>query len=292
MSEKILIDTGPSDRGFHRLEAYLRCPMLAAWGYGQGRAEGPNSRFPPGPPLVRGSIGHAGLAHVYAIQRATQLGEDPARYYRPLEAMELVAGQFGELGESMLPIAARAVRLYCEHFASERWKIISVEEQEETSFLGYRYTARVDLQYSDRSGKIWYMDHKFVNKVEAKVLRRYVLSGQVLGLIHLGARKHGSNFGGVQLNLVGCAVPGFLRYVPEPAPWMLERFPGVVMRAEQGIQDLERMIGPGGIDAPLEPLPASPSEHTCMTSYGECPAFAWCQWGSRGITGMSEVGEE
>jgi PD-(D/E)XK nuclease superfamily protein len=261
--------------------------MLFAWGYGQGGSNPERAKsFPPGPPLVRGSIGHAGLAHVYARQLATQDGTDPDRYYRPLEAMTLVAGTFGDLGEAVLPVAARAVRSYCEHYSTERWRIVGVESAEETSFLGYRYTARVDLKYMDRSGKVWYMDHKFVGKIESKVLRRYILSGQFLGLIHLGSRLHGSDFGGVQLNLVGCNVPGFLRVVPEPAPWMLERFPGVVLRAEQGIQDLERMMGPGGVENPSEPLPAAPSEHTCWTSYGPCPAFELCRWGSGSILEM------
>lgn len=291
--ERVLINTGPSERGWHRLEAFLRCQELYAWGYGhggrveealKGEGEPVASRFPPSAPLVRGSIGHAGLAHVYSRQRATQRGEDPDRYYKPLAAMELVAATFGELGAGMLPIAARAVKAYCEHYSSETAEVISIEEQEETEFFGCRYTARVDRKFRDRSGKIWYEDHKFVGRIESKVARRYVLSGQVLGMIHLGSRRYEDQFGGVRLNLIGCNSLGFARIIPEPAPYQLAKFPYTVKYAEEGIQRLEELIREG------EPPPASPSEHTCMTSYGECPAFELCRWGGRAIISLGGSG--
>lgn len=286
MSQKILINTGPSPRGWHRLEAFLRCPQLYAWGYGQGGSNPERAaRFALTPPLVRGSLGHAGLAHTYARLYAAQWNADPDKYYKPLEAMDRVAAEFGDLGREMLPIASAAVRRYVERFGHERWEIVGVEKLEETEFLGYRYTARVDLEYRDRSGKIWFMDHKFVGKIEAKVQRRYAMSGQVLGLWHLGARKHGTAFGGVQMNLVGCNDDSFLRFVPEPAPFMLQKFPSVVAAAEVGIELLETEINDG------TPIPASPSEFTCMTSYGECPAFELCRWGAPQEAAPIQIGD-
>jgi len=277
---KTLIDTGPSRRGWHRLEAHLRCPQLYAWGYGQAGSsdsetvERSRLRFPPGPPLVRGSIGHVGLAHLYARLQAVQEGEDPNRFYLPLEAMGLVADSFGDLGLEMLSVATRVVGAYAKHFGREKWKIIGVEKEEETHFGQYLYTARVDLEYQDRAGKIWFLDHKFVSKLEAKVLNRYTLSGQILGLMHLGARKHGDRFGGVQLNLLGVNPTSFIRHVPDPAPWLLERFPELVKHAEEAISRTEDLIRQNLI------VPASPSEFTCYNSYGRCPAHELCRWGT------------
>src|SRR3990172_2902807 len=281
MSERILLDTGPSERGFHRIEAYLRCPQLFAWGYGQAGSRDPKvrersiSRFPPTPPLVRGSLGHVGLAHLYARQKATQCGADPAVYHLPLKAMELVAAKFGDLGAEMLPIAVKAVRAYVNHYFTEKRRILAVEEQEETLFHGDRYTARVDLEWIDRAGKVWFTDHKFCSKLESKTLRRYLLSGQFLGLQWLGARKFGDQFGGVEINLIGCGDPiSFLRKVPDPAPYRLERYPDDVRLAEEGIKRLEDLI------ARKQPIPANPSEFTCYSSYGECPSFEFCRWGA------------
>jgi len=187
--------------------------------------------------------------------------------------MCLVADSFGDLGAQMLPVAAKVVRAYAEHFGREKWKIIGVEKEEETRFGQYLYTARVDLEYEDRAGKIWFMDHKLVSKLEAKVLNRYTLSGQILGLMHLGSRKYGDQFGGVQLNLLGVNPISFIRHVPDPAPWLLERFPELVIQAEEAISRTEELLRQNLV------VPASPSEFTCYNSYGRCPAFELCRWG-------------
>lgn len=271
---KILINTGPSARGWHRLESHLRCPTLYSWGYGQ-TATNPDAaaRFPPTAPLVRGSIGHAGLAHLYAMQREIVAGRDPSTYYSPLEAMRLVADTFGELGAAQLPVAARVVAAYAERYATERLTIVAIEEPIETSFLGWRYTARADLIWEDHAGKVWIVDHKIVSKIESKVISRYTMSGQVLGLIHLGARIYGTRFGGVRLNLLGVNPISFSRVSPDAAPWLLERFPEIVKHAEEGIAQTERLIELG------KTVPAAPSEHTCFGSYGPCPAYDLCRWG-------------
>lgn len=275
MNDKILLNAGPSARGWHRLEAHLRCPQLYAWGYGQGGSNPERAAaFPPTIPLVRGSIGHVGLAHCYARVKAAQDGTDPDRFYSPLDAMQLCADSFGDLGRQCLPVAAKVVRAYAQRYGSEPFRVLSIEEPTETVFEGYRFTARVDLVIEDAGGKVWILDHKFVSRIGSKVHRRYILSGQFLGLAHLGFRAYGGRFAGVRLNLVGCNVPGFSRETIEPAPWMLERFPAIVRHAEEGIARTEELISRGEI------VSASPSEHTCMGSYGECPAFSMCRWGS------------
>ena len=278
-SSKILIDTGPSRRGFHRLEAHMRCARLYALGYGRAGSGGETAemsrrRFPPASPLVRGSIGHVGMAHLYARLRAVQRREDPDAYYVPTEAMGIVADSFGELGQEMLPIASRTVRAYAKHYARENIEVLGVEDEEEVNFYDkFLYTARVDLEYRDRSGKVWFADHKLVNKIEGKVLSRYVLSGQFLGLAHLGARKWGDAFAGVAVNLLGVNPISFVRVAPDPAPWMLERFPEMVALTEESIARTEQLISVG------RNTPASPSEFLCYTPYGRCPAFEMCRWG-------------
>jgi hypothetical protein len=270
----ILLNAGPSDRGWHRLEAALRCGQLYAWGYGQGGSNPERAaNFPPTMPLVRGSIGHVGLAHCYARMKAAQAGADPNDFYPPLDAMRLCAESFGDLGAECLPAISKVVRGYAQHYGTEPFRVLDVEVPVETDFLGCRFTARLDLVVEDLGGKVWIYDHKFVGRIEPRVHQRYTLSGQFLGLAHLGHRLYGPRFGGVRLNLIACTRPGFDRTSPEPAPWMLERFPHVVRHAENLIAEIERCLAAG------EPVPASPSEHTCMTSYGPCPAFDACRWG-------------
>jgi hypothetical protein len=274
---KILLECGPSERGFHRLEAYWRCGQLFAWGYGGGGSNAERAkRFPPTEPLVRGSIGHAGLAHLYARLQAVQLGEDPGQFYSSTEAMRLVAETFGELGASMLPVAAGAVADYAKHYGTESPRVIGVERPVETLFEGWRYTARIDLEVEDRAGLVWIVDHKILSSVRASAVRRYTLSGQFLGLQHLGMHVHGERFGGVQLNLIGVSPRGFHREVIDPAPWLLTRYPKLVAQAEEGIARLEAERARLG-DAFV--APACPSEQVCWTAYGRCPCFELCRWG-------------
>lgn len=267
----ILINSGPSDRGFHRLESWLRCPQLYAWGYGRKGA----ARFPPRLPLVRGNLVHVGLAHSYARAKAVQEGRDPADYYPPLEAVELASREFPpDLVEQASLVVPKVLRAYVQHYGTEPYRIVAVEEQREMEFFGYRYTARVDLEIEDAGGKVWWLDHKTCNKIESKVFDRYTLSGQFLGLQHLGFKVWGEKFGGVLLNLLGCAgTPTFAREAIEAAPWALERFPWIVKHAEEGIAATEALLARG------EPVPMAVSEHVCMTSYGRCPAHDLCRLG-------------
>jgi len=268
-----LIDTGPSPRGWHRLESVLRCAQLYAWGYGQ---RGGSDRFPSAAPLVRGTLGHVALAHLYARLRCVQEGQDPEEFLPAHEAIQAVAERFGDLGASQLPIVGRAVKAYLERYRgdAERYRVLGVERLLETDFLGYRYTARVDLEFEDAAGRVWLADHKFVHRIEGKAFRRYTMSGQFLGLTHLGAKEWGPRFGGVLLNLVGCQEPhSFAREPVDSAPWQLERFPMTVVQAEERIAALEEAIDRG------LPAPASPSEFTCWTPYGPCPAFEACRFG-------------
>lgn len=272
---KILIDTGPSPRGWHRLEAYLRCPRLFALGYGRSGESAEmmaanQIRFPPTYPLVRGTIGHVGLAHLYARLMASQAGADP-EYYRPFEAMGIVAERWGEMGveaeSSLRPLLAKYLPIYA---GDSKKSIIGVEMLLEMEFEGeggleFPYTARADLVYRDPAGKVWIMDHKITGRIESKSLYRYTLSGQFLGLTHLGFARWGDAFGGVVVNLLGEKDQRFLRDVIPPAPWALAEFPRTVVATELAIARGD--------------FPPTFSEFTCMTPYSRCPAWDFCRWG-------------
>lgn len=267
----ILLDTGSSGpNGWSSISRFLRCPELFFW---TERVEEEEKPLPLEAPLVRGSIGHAGLAHLYERARLTQRGEGFGHLLSPTEAMAAVAESFGVLGESQLPVALPVVEAYARRHALERLEIVGVERLATTEFGGHPYTARIDLEYRD-NGKVFFLDHKFVSRIAGKIHRRYTLSGQILGLWHLGAREYGSSFGGVVLNLLGVKPIDFSRSTPEPAPWMLTRFPEIVARAHEGIaRERAAMREPGYV------VQATPSEYTCWPYNRPCPAFESCRWG-------------
>ena len=268
MNEKILINTGPSPRGFHRLEAFFTCPMKYRWN--MKLAEAGHVRDPSFA-LVRGSIGHAGLAHHYARKVAVLKGKDPDRFYSPLDAMIRVADLLGDSGHVALKEAHRAFEFYVAAFAAETWEVIGIERLLETEFEGFRYTARADLVVKIGS-KVYMVDHKFVGRIEDKTFQRYSLSGQFLGQHHLGLREFGSDFGGVLINAVGCKTLAVERRAPEPAPFALGRYPAQVARVERQIAMLAEL--------PDENWNMAVSEYACFTPYGKCDHFDRCRWGT------------
>ena len=284
---RILLDTGPSARGFHRLESWLRCQRLFALGYGRS-GESPEmaaanlARFPPTLPLVRGSVAHVGLAHLYARWAASTEGQDPEVFYRPHEAMRIVAEKYGSLGAELLGPVTELMKAYCARYPKETFKVVGVEKLLEMDLGGpFRefpiqlpYTARADLIYEGRDGKVWICDHKCVAKVDNGSTLRYTLSGQFLGLQWLGFRHYGERFGGVVVNFLGMQGPTFHRKTLDPAPYALEKFPATVRMAEEGIARIME-----GAERGVE-APGSFSEFTCMTPYGPCPAVHLCRFGA------------
>lgn len=284
---KILINSGPSRRGWHRLELFLRCPQLWIYRY---IIQAPYLVNAERMPLVRGSLGHVGLAHHYARMRAAQRGENPDSYYDVEEAMELVAPTFGDMGPDILPVARGAVRFYCQKYATEQVKVLDVEREVEAQVRWngrgpYLFTQRIDLAYEGADGRVWIEDHKFVAQMRAKVPKRYTLSGQFQGLQWFGRAIYGERFGGVRVNII--QVPNkdpvfgtdarVERIRLEPAPAMLERFPQLVCDAEEGIARLTEEIE-SGRRSPYQ-APAAAQEQVCQGPYGLCDAFEACRWG-------------
>jgi hypothetical protein len=232
-------------------------------------------------PLVRGAIGHVGLAQLYARLWAVQHGYDVECFAEPGIAMGVVARGFGALGEEMLAVVLPLVRDYATRYSAEPFRVVEVEKEHRTQLgaglpgappEGYLYTARLDLVAEDASGQVWIYDHKIVSKLEAKTFDRYSLSGQFLGQRLLGREAWGDRFGGIRLNLL--AVGGrFARADVPRAPWMEAHFPEVVVAAEKRIAEVDRGLASGRFPG------AAPTEVTCMTPYGACDALDFCRWG-------------
>lgn len=305
----ILIDSGPSEAGWHRLESFLRCPQLYAYEHVlKLDLEGDKE------PLVRGSLVHVGLAHHYAIKGAPQrkkkgalqdgveweeackdsqgrfLGvvphviTDPDRFYSPMDAMALAADRWTAEGSKIalkiLPYAQAMVQAHNDHWrgtSRERFEIVGVEFPMRASVHGVLYTARIDLAIRTRQG-VKIIDHKTAaNPTSARTMNRYQLSGQIHGLRHFGMMKWGRHFAGLEINVVGATEPyAFKRQAPAASPHMTNCFEQVILDAESGIQSLLR----AGRD-PWE-WPKAASEHVCMNTYGpqgKCPAWDLCAWG-------------
>lgn len=265
-TSKILINTGPSPRGVHRLEQALICPQLYAYRH---RLEKETSNKDA---LVKGSLLHVGLAHYYAQQRAVQRGEDPAAYHDPLPAIELASAEWGVTGTAWKALASQAVSAYMTQYMMEKFTIIGVEDLVETMIGPYRLTARWDLVTQDSQGKFWIYDHKSTGRIVAKTSERYTMALQFLAMQYMGREKFGDKFGGVRINLVGLTPVGhFHRTSPEAAPNALMRFPQIV-------EDAEAIIERYATRDPWD-WPKAASEQVCQRPYGPCDYLDLCRWG-------------
>jgi len=267
--DRLLIFTGPSPRGWHRLQLFLECPQRYAWNYLAG-LKGINEDAPP---LVKGSLVHLGLAQHYAQLREKQQGRDPKLYFDPIEAIDIMIEakpHWKDHGE----LAKRVTEAYLVKWRNERFKIVAVEELLEAQIEGYRFTGRMDLVVEDSEGKIWIIDHKTTGRLQAQQRKFYSVSGQILGYQTLGKIHFGDRFGGMRLNMIQHGGDfKFERFNVDPAPKMMERWPSAVKDAEEGIQ---KLLDEG---RPADKWPIAPSELVCFHRYGPCNYIEQCKWG-------------
>ena len=270
--DRLLIFTGPSPRGWHRLQQFLECPQRYAWQYEAG-LQGMDENAPP---LVKGSLIHLGLAQHYARMREEQKGRDPERYFPPAEGIDLLAATKGGAWAEHAQLCKDVVEAYQEKWRNERLKIVMVEEMLDGNVGGHRFTGRLDLAYEDRQGRIWAMDHKSTGFLSSKQRKFYSVSGQILGYTWLARAKFGERFGGFRLNMIqhGRGEFKFERYEVDPAPRMLARWPQTVVDAEEGIAAME-----ASGRAP-DNWPMVASELTCFHRYGACKFLEQCKWGA------------
>lgn len=280
-----LINAGPSRWGWSSVEAFARCERL----YYLTRVVPARAGLPspPGPaapisePLIRGQIGHVGLAHEYARRWCVRHGQDPEAYYDRATAMRMAAQVHGDLGKTVLETVEPIVDGYFAYYDSlgEQLDVQAVEYEVSAVLAdGKDISQRLDLVVRDVNGQFWIYDHKLVNSPTD--VDRYTLSGQFLLMHHFGRAYYREHFGGVRLNLLGTRADSdeeklppekrYRRRSPEPAPAALASFPGFVIELRRRIAEREGL----GREAYLPAF----NEQVCVTAYGRCPCFTVCQW--------------
>lgn len=279
----ILISTGSSGEwGAHGTEDATRCMRLVAL-----RKSGFD--FSMADALVRGSIGHVGLAHHYARKWARENGENEESFYPPKEAMRLEAEKLG--GTKFLSLLSGLYDYYAQTYEKEVVEVVSLEEvysaeiprlfdvngvaygNSATRPPPWKHTQRIDLVARERDGKIYLWDHKFLAEPTADgVVETYSLSVQFVGLQYLGRLHFGKEFGGVRVNAIGHRNGKLVRELIPPAPGALKNFPYVIDEARRRVEFWKK-ADPSG-----ESWPKALSETVCKNQYGICGAFKHCKW--------------
>jgi hypothetical protein len=270
---KKLLCTGPSPRGWHRLQLALECTQKYAFHYEMelGNNEGAKKDSLP---LVKGSMLHLALAHHYKRLQAVQQGNDPEEWEEPVTALRRIAEMNGRVWSSVLQNCIETYHAYCDRWSSENLKILEVERMAYTKIGPYLFTGRFDLIYEDRRGKVFVMDHKTTGRIYASQKKFYGISGQLTGYSYLGYQIYGNRFAGLVLNQIQHKEPfKFLRLPLPPAPHLLTRFPQIVQDAEDRIESVRKT------GRPPTNWPMAANELTCFSRYGACPYLDRCRWG-------------
>ena len=129
-----IIYTGPSPRGWHRLQQAAECLQKFAWQYEAPKVEGKRKKTSPA--LAKGSLIHLALAQHYAQIRAIQQGKDPEEWCDPKEAVELIAKLEGTQEFAQVAVDAyEAYRFQYPHDKDEM-EIIAIEDLANTKIQG------------------------------------------------------------------------------------------------------------------------------------------------------------
>ena len=282
VEDPLVISTGPSPRGWHRLQMAAECLQRYAWGY----ENGPRKDISKKPPLAIGSLIHLALAQHYCRMKQEQDGKNPNEYMDPVEAVQLVAEVQGN--QKHVPNVVETYSAYARRY----WQDINEREifAVEVLFDGsldptpmeqlageepYRLTGRVDLMFKDLGGQLWGEDHKSTGRLTKRHKEYFAVSGQLLGYEHICRQKH-PELAGFKINLIqhgGSTEPKFERIT-------LPRRPALEAQFVRRAIDIERAIARmKAEDRPVDEWPKAMSELTCYHRYGACDYIDQCRFG-------------
>jgi len=278
-----IIYTGPSPRGWHRLQLAAECLQKYAWTY---EVPKPKDRVTSAP-LAKGSLIHLALAQHYARMRAGLtpdeqdlsdlggVGDNIDDWVDPARAVDLISQLEGT--QQYAGVALDAYHAYVKNYPHDatKWKILEVEEIMEVQIAGrYRLTGRADLVIEDLGGRVWVVDHKSTARLTARHKQFYSVSGQLLGYSHMGRQKYGDRFAGLIVNLIQHGTPKFERIVLPRSPNLEAKFERIVVDIEESVERIQAE----GRDP--SDWPKAINELTCYHRYGACDFIDQCRWGA------------
>lgn len=219
---RLLLNAGASEAGFSGISTFKRCPQLYAYRKVLGLD------LDDGAPLVKGSLLHIGLAHLYRRIQLALGGGNPDAYHEPLRAVSLLAEDFERGCElpglqrppreaaKWVPLIHQTLLDYWTAHMHDRPNILMVEEQirvglrwsprggrvaevrllapGEPAGPGWRlYTQRLDMVEVGRDGVLEIVDHKSTAYLKAGSdgsVDTYSMHGQFWGAERLGRLRY------------------------------------------------------------------------------------------------------
>jgi len=274
-----ILDTGPSPRGWHRLQSMLECPQKYAWQYELGVSTFNDES----PALIKGSMMHMALAQYYYRKKNEQEGKDVDEWMEAKAALQAKGVTEAFWGPYVDQISD-CYDQYLDFWGQEDWTVEEVEKLAYCRIGDHLFTGRFDLIIKDKHDKIYVMDHKTTSRIQANQAKYYGISGQLVGYAYMAKAIYGDRFAGVILNQIQhTGKMKFKRINLPPAPNLIAEFPQIVMDTEKRIKELQTD------DRDPTKWPKAINELTCYSRYGACPFMDQCKWGTQPTVETTEI---
>jgi len=274
-----LIHTGPSPHSGHKIDKFIRCPQL--YSYTELMTPLPLGERQDSPALVKGTLGHQGLAHYYRRKQALMQDEDPNQWWQPARAIEERAAQNGGMWLDFVGIAQTTVSSYIRAMDGQNIEVVGVEEVMETE-VEFRDTRWPLTRSADLIVKVGHLyrivDHKFVGRLNKRTVDRYALSGQFLDYARIGRARWGNAFDGAWINFIewpdlASDMPKIQQIRAPAAPQAVEARGTQLAMAYAGREELAKRA------TDHWDYPKRLHEQICNGPYGLCNAIELCRWG-------------
>ncbi len=303
-----LLSTGPSSEySGHGIDKYIRCPQL--WAYANLIEPKPFRRMVgANPGMTKGTMGHVGLGHHYQRMWARQHGQNAARWWSPLLAVEVLAESRGPEWERWVPFVQLGLRRYFAPYERERFTVLGVEmvlamtitvNMPDGRTLQFPVTRSADLVIALPDGRVIIIDHKCRSVVSNDDFRGYAIDGQFLDLQIMGRLVWGDAFAGAFLSIIhwkeaSAGVCGEVKFYDDkawpcpgkpinPAPQALAaRIPQLQHAFAERQLHLEAGTDPWN-------YPKRLSETSCVGKYSACDGIELCTWGPTTAVGHSKL---
>jgi hypothetical protein len=277
VEDPLVLNSGPSARGWHRLQTAAECLQKYAFEYEVAVRPDISKK----PPLVTGSLIHLILAHHHMRMKQEQEGKNPEEYMHPVEAVRLVASVNGTskyVDKRVLPTYEAYLRQYRDDIFRRR--IVGVEKLYDGTLdpsdgsPSYRLTGRIDLLYEDLGGRLWAEDLKTTARLTKNHRHYYTMSGQFKGYAHL-VRQKNPHLAGFSVSLMQHTNPKFQREPLSRSPVLERQFVDRVVDIERSV---ERCQAEG---RKIDEWPKAMSELVCYHRYGPCDHIDKCRFGEK-----------
>lgn len=257
---KTLINTGPSQCGWHSLEDALLCPRrywLAHVSKDPRHGSSEENMYR----LDQGTWAHLMQAHHFA----QRLGCD-VEYFSLEEVIDRLD----------IDPKDKAHQKEVFNFVKTTqigWpeRVVAVEKEYFGDCFGFAYSARIDLTIIGKDGRVYFVDHKTCEKPGlGSVAQTYYSHGQIIGQWWLGEQNFGGDFGGVVLQMIKINKPyAAARFAVPVAPGRVKAHPYVVRRAMKLKTALQAVKD-------IRDATPTPTRTTCHFTH--CPFEDICRW--------------